>query len=565
MKIKYSLFSAITAIVILLRIPAFALDGSFQSHDPSALIKDGSKYYMFTTGQGIYAAYSTNLFSWTSSPKTVFPVGTWPSWINSAVPGFNGDFWAPDCIFMNNKYYIYYSCSTFGSSTSAIGVATSPTLDPSSPSYNWTDLGMVVSSNSSNQVNAIDPGIFKDTDGRVYLTYGSFHAGIGVIELDPVTGKVKSGATLSIIAGGNGADWEAPYIVKNGSYYYLFVNRGFCCRGSSSTYYIVMGRSTNIKGPYLDMNGVNLRNGGGTTMISSSGKYIGPGHFGLLRENGSNFVSMHYYDGNDNGKAKLDIANLGFNNNWPFITRDWIAQGRYKITNKNSNLVWDSWGCTGALNEPIAQGAWANLLCQQWDLTPLGNGIYRFASAQTGRVADVINCNPNNDTKLQLYTWLNNNCQKYKIERLADGSHIFTSLTGNRVVEVPGASLTAGTQLGIWDYNNNNCQKWLIAPPGSAALTQISPSLDIDEAPGTAGAYTVYPNPISGGAFQVIFQQLPKNNVHLEIFTDEGKLVYRNRYSAQQTLSVITPLSAGVYLLKINTGASFTVKKLIFK
>jgi hypothetical protein len=103
----------------------------------------------------------------------------------------------------------------------------------------------------------------------------------------------------------------------------------------------------------------------------------------------------------------------------------------------------------------------------------------------------------------------------------------------------------------------------LIAPPGSAALTQISPSLDIDEAPGTAGAYTVYPNPISGGAFQVIFQQLPKNNVHLEIFTDEGKLVYRNRYSAQQTLSVITPLSAGVYLLKINTGASFTVKKLI--
>ena len=77
---------------------AYALGGAYQSHDPSTLIKDGSKYWMFTTGNGIYAAYSTNLYYWTSGPKTVFPIGTWPSWINSAVPGFSGTFWAPDCI-----------------------------------------------------------------------------------------------------------------------------------------------------------------------------------------------------------------------------------------------------------------------------------------------------------------------------------------------------------------------------------------------------------------------------------------------------------------------------------
>ncbi|WP_276500266.1 hypothetical protein [Terrimonas pollutisoli] len=72
MKSKFSLFFAITAIVFLLRFPAFALDGSIRSHDPSSLVKDGNKYYQFTTGHGIWASNSTNLFSWTPSPKNVF-------------------------------------------------------------------------------------------------------------------------------------------------------------------------------------------------------------------------------------------------------------------------------------------------------------------------------------------------------------------------------------------------------------------------------------------------------------------------------------------------------------
>src|SRR5688572_8159082 len=285
---------------------AKALGGAYQSHDPSALIKDGSRYWMFTTGNGIYAAYSTDLIQWTSGPKTVFPIGTWPSWINSAVPGFGGNFWAPDCIYMNGKYYLYYSCSTFGSSRSAIGVATSPTLDQNSSSYVWTDLGMVVSSAVSTDINAIDPALFMDSNGKVYMSYGSFSGGLGVVEIDPATGKKKSGASVVKVAGGNGADWEAPYIVKEGSYYYLFANRGFCCRGASSTYYIVVGRSSSPTGPYVDKSNVNLNNGGGSTVLGTSGRFIGPGHFGLLRQGGSNFVSMHYYDGSDNGNPKLD-------------------------------------------------------------------------------------------------------------------------------------------------------------------------------------------------------------------------------------------------------------------
>jgi hypothetical protein len=455
--------------------------GAVGSHDPGSLVKEGNKYWMFTTGDGIYGAYSTDLINWTPGAQTVFPSNPnlWPAWITTIVPGFAGTFWAPECIYLNGKYYMYYSCSTFGSSTSAIGLATSLSLDPASPNYGWTDQGLVVSSNSSADVNAIDPAILKDTNGQLYMYYGSFSAGLGVLELDPQTGLKKAGATTTILAGNTTSgtqDWEAPYVVKENGLYYFYANRGFCCRGLSSTYRIVVGRSASPTGPFIDKNGVSLRatnaqataagaTGVGSLVLGSAGRYVGPGHFGLLREGGVNYVSMHYYDGMANGAPKLDLATLKYDaTNWPIISRDWLAAGRYTITNKNSGLVWDAWGCTASLGAPIAQGVWQGALCQQWNFVPVGNGYYKIANAlNANRVADLANCVNANGTTIGIWDWLNNDCQKMKVQRAANGSFIFSpAAANNRLVEVPAASSTPGVQLGLWDYTGHDCQKWAI-------------------------------------------------------------------------------------------------------
>ncbi|GAA4377442.1 family 43 glycosylhydrolase [Hymenobacter koreensis] len=472
----------VSALCLLLGLlaarPACALQGASGSHDPSSLIKDGNKYWMFTTGDGIYAAYSTDLINWTPGPQTIFPIGTWPSWINTYVPDFAGTFWAPECFFMNGQYYLYYSCSTFGSPRSVIGLATSPTLDPTAPNYKWTDRGMVVSSTTSSNVNAIDPALLKDSDGKVYLYYGSFNGGLGVVELNPLTGLRKvANAAPTRVAGNTTSgtrDWEAPFVVKENGFYYFFVNRGACCQGSNSTYKIVVGRGTSPLGPFLDRNGMALTatntqataagfSGVGTLVLGSAGRYVGPGHFGLLRDNGVPLVSMHYYDNTANGAAKLDIATLRYDAaSWPIISRDWLAAGRYKITNQNSGLSWDSWGCTANAGETIAQGSWANLTCQKWDLTPLGNGFYKVANAlNANRVADLAFCTNANGTTLGIWDWLNNDCQKIKVERAADGTFSLSPAAAlNRVIEVPAASTTAGVQLAIWDYTGSSCQKW---------------------------------------------------------------------------------------------------------
>lgn len=567
LKVKKLLFFTLLSIAIIFSLShdVYALKGNTNSHDPSALIKDGNRYWQFTTGQGIYAAYSYDLISWTAGPHPIFPVGTWPSWIDTAVPGFNGEFWAPDVIYMNGQYHLYYSVSTFGSSKSAIGLVTNPTLDPNSTSYKWTDRGMVVSSDGSTTAyNAIDPALIRDSDGRVYMSYGSFFGGLVVLEIDPATGKVRSGSPTVKLAGGGNSDWEAPYIIKEGNYYYLFANRGKCCLGSSSTYYLEMGRSTSIWGPYYSQSGVNLNNGNGTLVLGSSGKYHGPGHVGLLREGGSNFVSIHYYDLEDNGNAKLDIVNLGFTNGWPFLTRDWIASGQYSVQNKHSGLYMDPWGCTGAQGQAVAQATGYNSSCQRWNFSPLGDGVYRITTPISGRVLDVNACDPNNGAKIQLWDWLNNNCQKFKIERASDGSHVFTSLTGNRVIDVPGKSTTSGTQLALYDYNGGNNQKWTVNWLGTNTTARMLAENQQSVEDKQESSFKIYPNPFIGGKFRLELGAGFEDKVATIIIQDmNGKQVFRTSVSGRDFIELDLQLIPGVYILNLKGGAVTRTSKLV--
>src|SRR5262249_354443 len=140
-------------------LPAAAqtLTGNLSTHDPSTVVHVDGKYYFYYTGTGILSKTSTNRINWSNGPS-IF--STAPSWIAAAVPGnTNRNYWAPDIAYFNGQYNLYYSVSTFGSQVSAIGLATSPTLDPTSPNYHWTDRGPVIESHQGSPYNTIDPAI----------------------------------------------------------------------------------------------------------------------------------------------------------------------------------------------------------------------------------------------------------------------------------------------------------------------------------------------------------------------------------------------------------------------
>jgi arabinan endo-1,5-alpha-L-arabinosidase len=68
--------------------------------------------------------------------------------------------------------------------------------------------------------------------------------------------------------------------MKHDGYYYLFFQRGLCCRGVDSTYYVQVGRSKSVTGPYLDRDGTDLRSSGGSDFLPNrgNGRIVGPGH-----------------------------------------------------------------------------------------------------------------------------------------------------------------------------------------------------------------------------------------------------------------------------------------------
>jgi arabinan endo-1,5-alpha-L-arabinosidase len=312
----FFLFVAATAIAAedaSAHFEPIALQGDTYIHDPSTIIKDGDHYYVFGTGKGIEVKSSPDLIHW-AELAPVFPQP--PAWTKTAVPEFHGKFWAPDIVRVDGKFLLYYAVSSWGRQVSAIGLATSPTLDPSAPDYRWTDFGPVIQSTNGSDYNTIDPSVMLDEDGKLWLAFGSYWRGIYITQLDPRTGRRARDHAVYPVAWNYSI--EASCLTKHENYYYLFVNWGSCCQGTNSTYEVRVGRATHATGPYLDQSGKDLEDGGGSKFLLSTGRFIGPGHIGILKEAGTIWFSYHYYDAATEGRSRLALGKLGWTNDgWP--------------------------------------------------------------------------------------------------------------------------------------------------------------------------------------------------------------------------------------------------------
>jgi arabinan endo-1,5-alpha-L-arabinosidase len=283
--------------------------GDIGVHDPSVVKRPNGGYLVAYTGDNIGLKYSPDRTAFHNT-GAAFPGGA--SWTYTYTNGGRA-LWAPDLSYRNGQYYMYYAASTFGSNHSAIFLATSPSGDPGT----WTNRGLVISSQSTDNYNAIDPNLTVDAQGRWWLAFGSFWSGIKLVAINPSTG-LRSDNTIVSIAGRGGGPIEAPFIFRHGGYYYLYVSFDYCCRGASSNYRIMVGRSTGVTGPYYDRNGVAMTSGGGTEILAGHGGVHGPGGQGVFADTDHDVLDYHYYA--DNGAALLGVNWLGYDSaGWPYV------------------------------------------------------------------------------------------------------------------------------------------------------------------------------------------------------------------------------------------------------
>jgi arabinan endo-1,5-alpha-L-arabinosidase len=279
-------------------------------HDPTVVKTPGGTYLAAYTGDNVQLKTSTDRTAWRNAGP-VFPNGA--PW-TTAYTGGEKNLWAPDISYHNGKYFLYYSASSFGSSKSAIFLATSTT----GASGSWTNQGLVVESNANSGYNAIDPNLIIDAQGKWWLSFGSFWSGIKIVALNSSTGKPANNNLISIASRpNNGGAVEAPYIVRHGNYYYLWVSFDSCCKGAASTYRIMVGRSTSVTGPYVDRNGKSMMEGGGTQILASHDSIHGPGHNAVFTDGDGDVLVYHYY--NNAGTAQLGINLIRYENDWPVI------------------------------------------------------------------------------------------------------------------------------------------------------------------------------------------------------------------------------------------------------
>ena len=289
----------VLAALLLMRVAicqshALPLTGDYAlAHDP-AIAREGGRYYVFTTSgprevSQIPIRCSKDLLTWKECGHVFAEL---PAWIHDASPKTR-NLWAPDISYFNGKYHLYYAYSSFGVNTSGIALATNVTLDPASPQYQWNDEGRVLTSTAADDFNAIDPNLVLDRKGQPWLSFGSFWGGIKMRRIDAITGKLsrkdnhlyglasrKKPEIAEPAKPGLPANWqaiEAPFIIHHGKYFYLFVSFDLCCRGTRSTYRIMVGRSRKATGPYLDADGKQMIDGGGTQVLAGNSRWLGPG------------------------------------------------------------------------------------------------------------------------------------------------------------------------------------------------------------------------------------------------------------------------------------------------
>ncbi|KAI1842162.1 hypothetical protein JX265_005739 [Neoarthrinium moseri] len=297
-----------------------ACSGDCWAHDPAVIQRSSDGvYFRFNTGSKIGIWKSSALEGPWVYQGAAIPAG---SKINLAG---KDDLWAPDVQKVGNSYIMYYAVSTFGSQNSAIGYATSSTMEYGS----WTDHGATgISSSSGKSYNAIDPNLIAV--GSSYLmTFGSFWGDIYQAPMSSAaTSATGSSYNLAYQPSGSHAQ-EGAFMWYRSGYYYLFWSEGICCGYDSSKpaagaeYKIRVCRSTSATGGFVDKNGASCTSGGGTTVLESHGNVYGPGGQGIFSD-GAHGTVLYYHYANTNigladAKYQFGWNVIGWSGGWPSV------------------------------------------------------------------------------------------------------------------------------------------------------------------------------------------------------------------------------------------------------
>ena len=267
---------------------------TFSSAADPTVIRTEEGFYLYATQTNSYwipIYFSKDLVNW-EFKRSAFRKATRPT--EDVLPG-GGAFWAPEIRYINGKYVLYFSWAKWGDgsiSYTAVATSDSPVGDflNAKPLLITDDFGS----------NCIDQFYYEE-DKKKYMFVGSFN-GIYVTELTDDGLSVKRGGDGKPVLKKQvcGRAFEGTNIYKKGKYYYLFASINNCCpnNGMDSKYKVVVGRSENLLGPYVDRKGKDMLDNSWELVLEGDGEtFFGPGHNSIIipDDAGTDWMIYHSY------------------------------------------------------------------------------------------------------------------------------------------------------------------------------------------------------------------------------------------------------------------------------
>ena len=296
---------------------------TFSSVADPTVIRTDEGFYLYATQTNSYwipIYFSKDLVNW-EFKRSAFRKATRPT--EDVLPG-GGAFWAPEIRYTNGKYVLYFSWAKWGDgsiSYTAVATSDSPVGDflNAKPLLITDDFGS----------NCIDQFYYEE-DGKKYMFVGSFN-GIYVTELTDDGLSVKRGADGKPVLKKQvcGRAFEGTNIYKKGKYYYLFASINNCCpnNGMDSKYKVVVGRSENLLGPYVDRKGKDMLDNSWELVLEGDGEtFFGPGHNSIIipDDAGTDWMIYHSYvkeNGTVGGRLGMLDRIVWSADGWPTIKK----------------------------------------------------------------------------------------------------------------------------------------------------------------------------------------------------------------------------------------------------
>ncbi|MCD8285726.1 MAG: family 43 glycosylhydrolase, partial [Clostridia bacterium] len=326
-------------------VPAFAGDGGmFYTNpvikttlpDPTVMRAADGYFYLFATedinsdtaeaSHNVPIYKSSDVVSW-QFVGTAFTDEGHPSFL----PKMNR-ITAPDINLINGKYVLYYSILNWDHTSNSfttwdvqwighgVGVAVADRIEGP-----YTDLGKLFVSTDVDVQSSIDQCYVEDEDGSKWLFWGSYH-GIYAIQLSDDGLSIREGAKKQRVAG---SLTEGTMVYRHDGYYYMVGSTGSCCNGAQATYRLVVSRSKELLGPYVDKNGLPALGNFYSELQKGNGRVLGPGHCSEFIEDdaGQTWLLYHGYqaDAWETGRVTYLSQVMWDSEGWPYVVGDKVA------------------------------------------------------------------------------------------------------------------------------------------------------------------------------------------------------------------------------------------------